>query len=334
MVHFLVWLGEAIVHSTTSQVPASSSGEPVAAEPGGAAWLRDEEGAGWVSHRSGRIELGGLRKPGKAVAVPQPFLAASLEEAVSSLAYACTGSGEQAKCVRRLFERAAAEGNFALLFRRWWQEKTLAPLPAGAVVQPWVTLVHQQIANRFASWQLLGDQPLLLPCPGCGRVFTSRPPRFARACGRCKAYTPSGQANPDGSRVMFSAGFYPAGPHGPSQGQSILCAHPDCVRVFLATSSQRRYCDEHQRDRKAAARARSRTSQLKHTRVRFYPAARCEQLPSVSSRDGSEGSVVVGPDGYQPRDERELLLLAQLAGSGRVEVCWNEDVHTSPPASS
>jgi hypothetical protein len=260
-------------------------------------------------------------KPGKPVAGPLPPLIGSLEEAVWSLAYACGGGSAEAERARELFGRAAREGDFALLFRRWWQEKTLAPLPAGAVVAPWATGVHQRIAERLATWQLLGQEPLLLPCSGCGRVFMSRSPRFARSCGRCKPYAPAGPSDPDGSRVMVSAGFYPAGPYGPSRGQSILCAHPDCLRLVLATSSQRRYCDQHQHDRKSAARARGRVGDAKHARIRFYPAAGSGELQvGFIRRGGNERRLALGPDGYQARDEQELIALLQLRQSGRIEL--------------
>jgi len=56
------------------------------------------------------------------VAGSLPPLLGSLEGAVWSLAYACSGSSGEVQRVREVFGRAACVGDFALLFRRWWQE--------------------------------------------------------------------------------------------------------------------------------------------------------------------------------------------------------------------
>lgn len=126
---------------------------------------------------------------------------------------------------------------------------------------------------------------------------------------------------------MLSAGFYPAGPRGPSRGQSVLCAHPHCLRLLLASSGQRRYCAEHQLDRKSAARARIGTTTPKHTRVRFYTATDTGPVQlSFGSGDGSERRLLIGSHGYQPQDEHELLQLAQFAHSGLLEARWTESV--------
>jgi len=249
-------------------------------------------------------------------------LPGTLEESVWALAYASCGDSSVAAQVQEVFARAAAEGGFAALFRRWWQEKTLAGLPREAVVAPWATAVHQAIADRLEEWGLLGEEPLLLPCPGCGTVLTSRPPRFARTCGRCKPYTPTAQANPAGSRVMFSAGFYPAGSYGPRRGQSVLCAHPECLTFFLATSGQQRYCEEHRADRKAATRARKDHREPKHERVRFYPPGDDPIQISVRDRGGDERQFVVTNGGYKPRDEDELLELLRYVSLEFLSMHW------------
>jgi hypothetical protein len=246
-----------------------------------------------------------------------------LAEGVWSLAYACTGSSAKAAVAREVFERAAHDGGQAQLFRRWWQEKTLAPLQSDAVVAPWATAVHQAIADRFERWGLLGAEPLLLPCPGCGRVFTSRPPRFARTCGRCKPATSTAEPNPAGSRVMYSAGFYPAGPYGPRQGQSVLCAHPDCLTLFLATRSDERYCELHRADRKAAARARQRQPEPKHARVRFHPLEADPVEISVRDLGGNERRLTITHvGGDQPRDEDELMQLLRYVSLELLRVRW------------
>ncbi len=267
-------------------------------------------------------EAKGAGKPANPVAPERVELPGTVEEGVWSLAYACTGSGSKAVVARELFERAAHEGDSAALFRRWWQEKTLAPLPADAVVAPWAVAVHQAIADQFERWGLLGGEPLLLACPGCGRVFTSRPPRFARKCGRCKPNTPTATRNPAGSRLMFSAVFYPSGPAGPQQGQSVLCAHPDCLTLFLATRSDERYCEQHGADRKAAARAGERVTEAKHRRVRFYPLGEGPVRDAVGGRDGVERELTITADGYQPRDETELVRLLGYVSLELLRVRW------------
>jgi hypothetical protein len=256
------------------------------------------------------------------VAAERVQLPGTLEEGVWSLAYASTADREVAARVGEVFERAAADGGQAVLFRRWWQEKTLAFLPPGAVVAPWATAVHQAVADRLAEWGLLGEEPLLLPCPGCGQVFMSKPPRFARTCGRCRPYTPTAKRHPAASRVMFSAGFYPSGPYGPKQGQSVLCGHPECLTFFLASSPQQRYCDQHHPDRKGVARARERAAKPKYERVRFYPLGDDPVQIGVRDSEGGERLLTVQRAGYRPRDETEFLQLLGYVSLELLGIRW------------
>jgi len=274
-----------------------------------------------MQQQSSGSEANGPLKPAKAVASDPPPGPNQLRDRVWALAYACSGDRQQADRVQAVFGRAASDGGHALLFRAWWQQKTLAPLPPTTVVAPWATQIHQQIAERLADWRLLGDQPLLLACPGCGRVYTSNPPRFARSCGRCKPSQPTGKPAPHGTRLMHSPGFYKSGPAGPRQGQSLLCAHPDCLTLFLAISGQQRYCPTHQKDRESAARARRRAPSPKHQRLRFYPHERPLQI-SLTAADGRQQPITITPSGYQARNEAELLQLLQLRNTGHLTHSW------------
>ena len=196
----------------------------------------------------------------------------------------------------------------------------------------------EPFAVTTAAWQLVAhielrahpDQlpsVLRLPCEGCGYVFDSRfhydnrikQRRYARFCGRCIARPPA-QPNPrQGGLIVGHQGAYPR--HRPGQTldatwyqQQVLCDHPACLVVFMASRPNDTYCPDHRGlHRETIRRLRARLPS-KLTRYSFHVAAP-EYVPFTYHLDTGE-AVVISDEGRFARDEDELRELAAQAQPG------------------
>jgi hypothetical protein len=263
-------------------------------------------------------------------------------DAVEALAFLIERDAKRAREIHFRFEKladlAARPENHELVieFVWWWQERALlAPTegeePRRLVPLPWETGIHDRILDavlqarrvmeaRPSEFRLPDAYPL--PCGTCGQIFETRAPRFGRICSDChrtRPYEQTRRLHTLGSLPMFTGGFYAKGPERRRHVWPTVCEHPDCVDVFPADHPQAEYCPKHRRKGRVAAHRASLSRAPKQTRYRFYPNYEvCDEGTSFSyffSIAGENRECVIGPDGYQARDEEEFRPLAHHAAS-------------------
>jgi hypothetical protein len=261
---------------------------------------------------------------------------------VETLAFLIERDAKRAREIHFLFEKladlAARPENHELVteFVWWWRERALltpteGEEPRRLVSLPWETEIHHRILDavllarrvmeaRPSAFPLPDAYPL--PCETCGRIFETRAPRFGRICGDChrtRKYDQSIRDHRLGSRAMWTGGFYEKGPERRRYVWPTVCEHPECVDVFSAPHPEAAYCPKHRRTGRVAAHRASLSRAPKRTRYRFYPNYEvCDEGTSFSyffTIAGENRECVIGPDGYQARDEEELRELAHCAAS-------------------
>jgi hypothetical protein len=228
--------------------------------------------------------------------------------------------------IREQHDRAAFE------FVRWWQEEALLRPVEGEerrILVP--TLQEMKIHHHVLDRVLEARKVMLerrsavklpetyaLPCKTCGRVFETTAPRFARTCSECQkapAYQQRLRIHRRGAFPVFTGGFYPKGPKRRQYVWPTVCEHPECVAVFPANHPDDLYCPDH--TRLSAHRARRKLATPKNQRFRFYPNySECDEGSEVRYDfviDGKPRTCIIGPDGYQARDEAEFRPLAYYA---------------------
>jgi hypothetical protein len=227
-------------------------------------------------------------------------------------------------------------------FVEWWQEEALqsagengrrAFVPTvfeteahhrvfGQVIEARRVLLEQRSAGFLPDGpaMLLPDE-YRLPCATCGYIFRTAAPRFARTCEACQrtpTYRQRLRPHQLGSLPVFVGGFHKKGSEHARYVWPTVCEHPECVSVFPARRWDECYCSDH--TRVSAARARQRLGKPKHELFRFYPDySACDEGSEVrfALEIGHEPrECIVGPQGYQARDEKEFRPLASYAASG------------------
>jgi hypothetical protein len=217
-------------------------------------------------------------------------------------------------------------------FVQWWQDETLLRPPAGEerrqiVALPQEIEIHHHVLSRVleARRVMLEQRSAVrlrdtyaLPCKSCGRIFKTRAPHFARTCRACQkepAYRQRLRVHELGSLPVFAGGFHAKGPERRQCVWPTVCEHPECVAVFPATRWNERYCPDH--TRVSANRARRRLRVPKHKRFRFYPNySECDEGTEIRYDlmiSGERRACVIGPNGYEARDEDEFRPLAHYA---------------------
>lgn len=227
-------------------------------------------------------------------------------------------------------------------FVQWWQEDALQSAGENDrrafVPTAFETEAHHRVFGRVIearrvlleqrSAGLLPDGPAMLlpdeyrlPCASCGYIFRTAAPRFARTCDACQrtpTYRQRLRPHQLGSLPVFAGGFHKKGSEHARYVWPTVCEHPECVSVFPAKRWDECYCSDH--TRASAARARQRLGRPKHELFRFYPDySACDEGSEVrfDLEIGNEPRVcIVGPQGYQARDEKEFRPLASYAASG------------------
>jgi hypothetical protein len=242
---------------------------------------------------------------------------------------------------------SAVRARAALNFVRWWQEEALLSAPGNDrrafVPTAFETEAHHRVfapviearkvlfEQRRAGLLLDGPGALLpdeyaLPCATCGHIFRTAAPRFARTCDACQrtpAYRQRLRPHQLGSLPLFAGGFHKKGSEHGRYVWPTVCEHPECVSVFPAKRWDECYCSDH--TRVSATRARQRLARPKHELFRFYPDySECDEGSEVRFDFviGTEPRVcVIGPRGYQARDEEEFRPLAfYAAGSHPIRI--------------
>jgi hypothetical protein len=256
-----------------------------------------------------------------------------------TLAVALGLSREQSRRFQSLYDHASeGKGPEAVLLGISWQERT-GHLDEGAVTAPWTTELHHRIADVLEERDAPGRIVALgrgesvqcptvvrLPCRDCGHMLVSgyRGGHFRRTCGLCFPYSPAAPEHPRGGLTLHVAGGYPNRRAGSTlgvekYGQDVLCAHPECLTLFVATRGDEEYCPEHRGRREEARRLRSRMSFPKHERFRFCLAP---GMNSVLYHHGPNalGVRILPGDIRVARDESELRELAALLLRGTLTV--------------
>jgi len=260
-------------------------------------------------------------KSGKPVAAPSRLSYPA--PTMWSLAFGLGATREQASLVVGLFSRAPADWGNAEVLLAWWQQRMSLVEPE-AVTAPWATAIHHELLDVLTTYgSLAGD--VRLPCKTCGRLFTSRPPRYARSCTAChrsKSAKVRARYHGSGTAPVGAGSWYAQGTKAASLWWPALCAHPECVSLFGAAHRERRYCDKHQRDRSAAQRARRKVTAPKDERFVFRALLEQNGQPIDGVRvqfcvdeDGRERVCEVTTAGYQARDALEFVALANMAAS-------------------
>ncbi len=218
------------------------------------------------------------------------------------------------------------------LLLMWWQAQ-MELLPRDVPIQPSITETSHYLLKSLRSHfgrKVFGRYcPLaaLLPCKSCGRIFESKAPHFASNCKECPKrsgeYTLPAR-HVSGAMQMWSDGFYPKGPAGPSGGYSVLCQHPDCIEFFLATRSDTRFCETH-RDPKHRMQTLRRADD-KFTRYRFRTADGDVSCSFCVDDSGVQRVCNITPSGYTATDLPEFTALLQAARTGSFAVYPIEEV--------
>lgn len=172
---------------------------------------------------------------------------------------------------------------------------------------------------------LTWPQRFRVPCRNCGTVFWSRVRvgQVAKTCGRCRRYEPRVIAHPRGGVTQMKAGPYSHRQAGQSLGVTeygtpVVCAHPDCLALFLAVRPNHEYCAEHAQLHPQTLVRLRRDAPPKLERHRFFLAA---GVNGVQYQHGPLSETVdVPPQGRIARDEQELHVLVQLLRSGALIV--------------
>jgi hypothetical protein len=206
-----------------------------------------------------------------------------------------------------------------------WLNEHMRRLGDDSVTMPWATLAIHELADHIeatASEAIDQVESLRLACRLCGGPFASRARggRFARTCGRCFPYEPRLPEHARGGLIQVKRGPYPNRRKGQRFGvteyaTSVVCWHPDCLQLVLASTRDREYCDEHVGRREQARRLRA-ARPLKYERFQFTAI----QPVTYCSGPRAEGVELVPGDRRWARDEEELLTLVQGAASGAFEI--------------
>lgn len=257
--------------------------------------------------------------------------------AMWSLGYALFGSSEEARMFQRYFD-ASRYGPDALratvlLARRWQQSVSYHD---DDVIAPWAIALHHQLADQLEHHDAPGKTIVVstgrrtcpttiqLPCRGCGHPFQSayRGGRFGRLCGRCFEGHPIPPAHPRGGLTVYKRGVLPRRRRGQTLGvtqfsQSVLCDHPDCLALFVATKTNRQRCDAHLSVPRESLRRKRQTEQTpKRERFLFTPVS----ANRVQFHWGplAEEVCIRAGEMHQARDESELHQLALLVAYGQL----------------
>ena len=195
--------------------------------------------------------------------------------------------------------------------------------PGRTVVLPGTITVNGPVAQE-AHWPEL----FRLPCRDCGYVFWSRPRRgrLSRTCGDCFEYEARAVDHPRARTVLHQEGFGYRSRRASEPtifvdafGVNVLCAHPDCLRSFVASKPNSEYCEAHRRDhRQTLSRLRAEATP-KHERYRFRLPQGIEGKPSpVNVADTATGPVAQlrQQEWTRAHNEPELGELAALAERG------------------
>jgi hypothetical protein len=226
----------------------------------------------------------------------------------------------------------AADHACVVNFVQWWQsEALLRPLPGSDhrdfVPLPRETEIHHHVLDRVlaARRHMLERRArarlpdfFAVPCKECGLIFKTEAPRFARTCPTCQgagAYPQRLGVHETGGLPVFTGGFYPRGPQRRQYGWPTVCEHPECVSVFVANRRHQKYCPAH--TRLSALQAKRRLGIPKHKLFRFFPNyTLCDEGSEIREEfmiDGESRVCIIGPAGYQARDEAEFRPLVARA---------------------
>jgi hypothetical protein len=236
----------------------------------------------------------------------------------------------------RWIEDGERRAELARVFVGWWQDEALLAAPKGTSSRRFVPMLQETKAHHHVLDCVLRAREAMLeygvgrlpdnyslPCLTCGRIFESQAPRFARTCGGCQKESPYPQrrrVHATGALPVFAGGFFPKGSQRRQYVYLTVCEHPECVAVFAATHPEKKYCPNH--TRVSATRARHRLATPKHKRFRFYPNySECDEGTEVGYNfiiEGQRRTCIIGPDGYEARDEAEFRPLAYYAATQSV----------------
>ena len=133
---------------------------------------------------------------------------------------------------------------------------------------------------------------------------------------QCSPYKPRALVHPRGGLIQYKRGDYPNHRRGQTlgveeYGTSVVCAHPDCLELFLAANRSHEYCDTHKNRREEVRRLR-RVRPPKRERFAFILAAGVDELTYHWGPLAEETKVRPGETRFAG-DEEEFLELVQLA---------------------
>jgi hypothetical protein len=259
---------------------------------------------------------------------------------VRSLARVLGASPEEALAFERVYESARndlADVRWATILGYQWQA-LCANVPDDDVAAPFVNELHHQIADlledagapgsavRVGGGSITCPTRIRLPCRQCGHMLVSeyRGGRLRRTCGLCFPYSPAPPEHPRGGLTLSAEGVYPHRRAGRTlgveqHGQDVLCAHPECLALFVATRGDEEYCPEHRGRREEARRLRSRSGLPKHERFRFRLAPGMNSVLYHHGPDALEVRILPG-DIRVAQDENELRELAAFLLRGTLTV--------------
>lgn len=257
-----------------------------------------------------------------------------------SLAFALDAQFERARAFQRYHDRAAADPDpcFAVLLAHRWQE-LMSNVRDDEVTQPWANRLHHEIADLLerrvspgkvvklgAGKKITCPHTLRLTCKNCGGMFESRyrGGRFPRTCGLCFRYSPKPPDHLRGGLTGYMAGMYThrrAGsrPGIKRYGQDVLCAHPECLTLFVSTRGDEEYCPAHRGKREQARRLRE-SRPAKHTRFVFTPAPGVNRV-QYGRGPRTEEVIIEANQTWRAMDDAELLTLAALLAQGSLVAC-------------
>ena len=195
-----------------------------------------------------------------------------------ALAFALGAPLEEAQAFQRCYDRArrSLDVECAALLGYRWQQLT-ANVADESVTVPWANDLHHQVVDLLELCDAPGTtvtvradatiscpRTVRLPCKHCGCMFESRyrGGRFRRTCsGLCYPYSPAPPQHPRGGVTVYAAGMYEHRRRGSTvgvekYGQAVLCAYPDCLRLFMSTRGDEQYCADHAGKREQARRLR------------------------------------------------------------------------------
>ena len=270
---------------------------------------------------------------------PEKPVTPDAANSIWSLAFGLAASLENAQAFQRCYERARSDPDpsWAVLLAHSWQEFS-ANVPEDDVSVPWAHDLHHQIVDLLEHRNAPGrtvtvgagatvtcPRTVRLPCKHCGYMFESRyrGGRFRRTCGLCFSYSPAPPQHPRGGVTGYKAGVYRHRRAGRTlgveqYGQDVLCAHPDCLRLFVSTRGDEEYCDEHHGKREHARRLRD-SLPANHTRFAFTPAPGFNRV-QYSRGPRSEEVIIEADQTWTAVDGAELLTLAAFVAQGSLVV--------------